>query len=132
LHAISALEALADRLLVREDRRAVADSTALTAAAARIVGQMADRGDVQRALGGTRRWHEMPLLFREGATLWRGAADVVVVHGEDGLEVFEFKTGRPRPSHEEQLRLYVAAVRALAAGREVTGRVVYLEDSSGP
>ena len=132
LHAISPLEALADRLLGPDDRRAVADSAALTAAAARIVGQIANRADVLGALRGTRRWHETPLLFREGDTLWRGAADVVVVHGVDGLEVIEFKTGRPRASHEEQLRLYVAAVRALAPGREVTGRVVYLQDAIGP
>jgi ATP-dependent helicase/nuclease subunit A len=57
--------------------------------------------------------------------VWRGALDALVEE-PDRLRVVEFKTGRRRPSHEAQLALYVAAIRAIFPGREVEGELVYL------
>ena len=54
----------------------------------------------------------------------RGTVDCVVPDG-DRLLVLEFKTGQPQPSHRRQLALYVDAVRAMAPGTPVEGRLVY-------
>jgi hypothetical protein len=83
-------------------------------------------------LGRQPAWHEVPLLLREGASVWRGAADAVVrPEGLGVAEVFEFKTGRPQAAHEAQLALYVAAVRAILTDVEVTGTLVYPDVLSG-
>jgi hypothetical protein len=42
-------------------------------------------------------------------------------------KILEFKTGRPSPSHQRQLDLYVEAVKALFPGAPVVGRLVYAD-----
>jgi ATP-dependent helicase/nuclease subunit A len=75
-----------------------------------------------------RRIHEVPFsLTRADGTIVRGAIDAVVEHPDGRVEVLEFKTGRPRPEHEQQLALYVEAARALFPNATVEGRVVYAE-----
>jgi ATP-dependent helicase/nuclease subunit A len=83
-------------------------------------------------LGRQPAWHEVPLVLREGTSVWRGAADAVVrPEGLGVAEVFEFKTGRPQAAHEAQLALYVAAIRAILPDAEVTGNLVYPDVLSG-
>jgi RecB family exonuclease len=75
---------------------------------------------------GARRVHELPFSFRkEDGTIVRGAIDLLVQHDDGRIEVVEFKTGHPHPSHERQLALYVAAARAMFPTEHVTGRVIY-------
>jgi ATP-dependent helicase/nuclease subunit A len=90
--------------------------------AARLAGL---GGQWLRQAGPAARWHEVPIGFHDGTTVWRGALDALVEE-PDRLRVVEFKTGRRRPSHEAQLALYVAAIRAIFPGREVEGELVYL------
>ena len=71
------------------------------------------------------RWHEVPVAFHDGTVIWRGTVDMVV-HLASGMHVVEFKTGRPRPAHDQQLRLYVAAVTAINRDVAVTGEVYYV------
>jgi ATP-dependent helicase/nuclease subunit A len=74
------------------------------------------------------RIHEVPFsLTRPDGTIVRGAIDALVEHRDGRIEVLEFKTGRPRPEHQQQLALYVTAARALFPGAEVEGRIVYAE-----
>jgi ATP-dependent helicase/nuclease subunit A len=70
------------------------------------------------------RWHEVPVVFHDGEIIWRGTLDLLV-HLASGLHVVEFKTGRPQPAHEAQLRLYVAAIEAIGGQVPVTGEVFY-------
>jgi hypothetical protein len=39
--------------------------------------------------------------------------------------VIEFKTGRPAPSHQQQLDVYVEAVRGMFSGVPVDGHLIY-------
>lgn len=83
---------------------------------------------LRRALASPRARFEVPIAFRHDddghARLVRGTIDCLVPM--DGrLLVLEFKTGRPQPAHHRQLALYVDAVRALHAGAQVDGRLVY-------
>ena len=71
------------------------------------------------------RRHEVPfsLLATDGSIL-RGVIDCVVKH-DQGIDVIEFKTGRPQPDHERQLAVYVEAAQALFSEFHVTGRLIY-------
>jgi ATP-dependent helicase/nuclease subunit A len=96
--------------------------------AARLAGVAEQR---LRAQGRTPRWHEVPVVFHDGSTLWRGTIDALVEEPGGGLTVLEFKTGGERTSHAAQLAVYLAAVKALLPGREVSGELVYLADRAG-
>ena len=58
------------------------------------------------------------------AAVLAGKPDLVAVNGTTG-SVVDVKTGRPSPSHEVQVQLYMFAMRALYPGRVFDGLVVY-------
>ncbi|MGH6944705.1 MAG: PD-(D/E)XK nuclease family protein, partial [Geminicoccaceae bacterium] len=62
---------------------------------------------------------------RAPATL-RGTIDCLIQRPDGSVMVVEFKTGRPRPSHERQLGIYVAAARACFPDSAIDGRLIYL------
>jgi RecB family exonuclease len=73
---------------------------------------------------------EVPFSWFDAAgpgTCLRGAVDCLVRLPEGEVVVLEFKTGRPRPEHQQQLDLYVRAMTAVFAGAAVRGRVCYPE-----
>jgi ATP-dependent helicase/nuclease subunit A len=133
---LSALDqaALVERaaLLVAHDTGAIeavtaggrAEALELAHEAARTVLAMLGDPDVRATVQAGAHWHEVPLLFRDAGILWRGIADIVHAKGER-VTVLEWKTGAVSPRHEAQLERYIRALRALFAGREVGGRVVY-------
>jgi ATP-dependent exoDNAse (exonuclease V) beta subunit len=74
------------------------------------------------------RIHEVPFsLLGPDGSIVRGAIDALVEHPDGRIEVLEFKTGRPRPEHGQQLALYLEAARLLFPDARVEGRVVYPE-----
>jgi RecB family exonuclease len=74
------------------------------------------------------RMHEVPFsLQRADGTIVRGTIDAIVEHPDGRVEVIEFKTGRARPGHQEQLAIYVEAARALYPTASVEGRIIYAE-----
>jgi ATP-dependent helicase/nuclease subunit A len=85
-------------------------------------------GQKLQSMGPTPRWHEVPVAFHDGATIWRGVVDAIVEEPDGTIRVLEFKTGQPRASDAEQLSLYVAAIRTFLVGRHVEGELVYLAD----
>ena len=120
------IDALARRLAAGGTWVDPSSHAALLAAAAGLLRQLAADEELAGRLADLPRWHEVPVVLREPERIWRGAADVVVDVGGGRLEVLEFKTGRPRPDHEAQLQLYVAAIASLAPSSAVGGRLVYL------
>jgi ATP-dependent exoDNAse (exonuclease V) beta subunit len=107
--------------------------------------RMCRRPDVQTLLACGQRQYEVPFSLRmppharSGAPdpdspaaplIVRGVIDCVVVGADRSVAVLEFKTGRPRPSHQQQLDTYVQAARILFPGSTVTGTLVY--DSVAP
>ena len=101
-----------------------AEALELAHEAARTVLAMLDYPDVRAIIQAGAHWPEVPLLFRDAGILWRGTADIVQTKGER-VAVLEWKTGAVSPRHDVQLERYILALRALFAGREVGGRVVY-------
>ena len=57
----------------------------------------------------------------------RGVIDCLV-HSGNRVTILEFKTGRRRPGHEEQLALYRQAVEHLFPGVPVDAQVVYADE----
>ena len=56
----------------------------------------------------------------------RGVIDMLLWHpARRALLVVELKTGVARPSHQQQLDIYVEAARALFPGVPVTGKLIY-------
>jgi len=55
----------------------------------------------------------------------RGTIDCLARTGTDEITVLEFKTGRPRPWHQEQLHVYRKAAQALFPADQVIAEVVY-------
>ncbi|MBW8712908.1 MAG: PD-(D/E)XK nuclease family protein [Acidobacteria bacterium] len=92
---------------------------------------LSTRDDVSALLASGAVLQEVPfsLLTRHeaGAVILRGTIDCVVQRDDGSFVILEFKTGRPSPSHQRQLDLYVEAVTALFPGAVVTGRLVYVD-----
>ena len=72
------------------------------------------------------RLHEVPFsLRRRDGSIVRGAIDAIIEYPDGRVEVLEFKTGRPRPEHDEQLSIYLEAARALFPGAQIEGQLIY-------
>jgi ATP-dependent exoDNAse (exonuclease V) beta subunit len=75
--------------------------------------------------------HEVPCALRKEAgpatVILRGAIDCLIHQPDGGIVVLEFKTGRRRPVHQQQLDAYVEAAQALFPGAPVKGMLVYSE-----
>ena len=119
--------------LLRADERAAIDKipTAIRCAAAALVrlGNHPDVKDIFDAEGSRLHWrrHEVPFSLRAtGGTILRGVIDCLVKH-DGGIEVVEFKTGRPHSDHRRQLDVYVEAARALFPDLPVRGRLIYAD-----
>lgn len=81
--------------------------------------------EVSALTTGGRCLFEVPFSLRKGDAVLRGAMDCLVVRDDGTVTVLEFKTGAPRPWHQQQLDLYVEAVGALFPGVAVDGRLIY-------
>lgn len=71
---------------------------------------------------------EVAFSFEDQGRWVRGTIDCLV-QLDRHLVVLEFKTGRPRPEHQDQLELYCRAAGQVFPTCRVDGRLVYLRDS---
>ncbi len=93
---------------------------------------LAGRPDVRHWLASGQAHYEVPFSFvppDAPGVMLRGSIDCLVVHPDGSYRVLEFKTGAPRPEHQGQVETYVAAVRSLFPGAEVTAELVYPNDA---
>jgi ATP-dependent helicase/nuclease subunit A len=117
------------RDLVRPDERAEIEEAIETTARAVVSAYLAAcrRDDVREAIENGTILREVPFtLDRDGARL-RGAIDCLVRSKDGKITVLEFKTGRARPEHQEQLEIYREAAGWLFPGAPIDARLVYLE-----
>ena len=117
------------RLLREEERAAAGDVEALLERAVSLWLRARDRADVVSALAGTARVFELPFSTTTPgfATIVRGTIDCLVEKDDGSVLVVEFKTGKPRSSHQQQLDLYVSAARLIhPAAVSVQGTLLYL------
>lgn len=66
---------------------------------------------------------ERPLLTAKGEVI----RPDLVVFDDEAVEIVEFKTGRPAPEHEQQLRKYMRTMGEAVPGAAVSGVLVYLD-----
>ncbi|MGE0592740.1 MAG: UvrD-helicase domain-containing protein [Vicinamibacterales bacterium] len=95
--------------------------------------RLCGRADVRALMARGQPWHEVPIAApREGGPPRRGSIDLLI-HATDGtLMVVEFKTGRPRPDHAEQVEFYRAAVSNVFPGAPVEVHLIYDTPGSPP
>jgi ATP-dependent helicase/nuclease subunit A len=118
--------------LLREDERAQTDDVnALVAHARHALQSIRRHPDVEAVFGegSTVRWRRHEVAFSHHAehenVVVRGTIDCLVQLSSGVLQVLEFKTGRPRREHEQQLDAYVAAAKALFPDATVEGKLIY-------
>jgi ATP-dependent exoDNAse (exonuclease V) beta subunit len=123
--AVLRARVLAD--LAPDERLVIADTAELARDVVAIVRHVWEDATLRDVMASPATRYEVPIVFRqddaEGVRLFRGSIDCLATDG-GGWQVLEFKTGRPHPSHDRQLALYVDAVRAMTGG-PVRGRLVY-------
>ena len=116
--------------LVRRDERVDFDQPAtLVAEVQAAYRALAGRDDVRELYRSGECLHEVPFSFVASRRIVRGSIDCLV-RTADRVTVLEFKTGRPRAEHREQLAVYVEAARALFPGSVVDGRLLYAGDAA--
>ncbi len=124
--------AFAASLVASEDRASVADATSLQRRAVEAWLSMKDQPEVAEIFHSGERLHEVPFSIAQTAPsrrILRGTIDCLI-RGRDGtLTVLEFKSGRPRGSHQAQLDIYVDAAHALFPDADVKGKLIYPADT---
>jgi ATP-dependent helicase/nuclease subunit A len=118
------------RELVRPEERATSPDLESTVAAAIVAWQrIRSRPDVDRLLNSGQCLHEVPFSLRREvggrSIVLRGTIDCLIQRNDGSILVVEFKTGRRRAVHEQQLAVYVAAARSLFPESSVEGQIIY-------
>jgi ATP-dependent exoDNAse (exonuclease V) beta subunit len=67
----------------------------------------------------------VPFALSYDGRIVRGTIDCLARTGPDEVTVLEFKTGRPRAWHQEQVRIYQKAAQALFPSNQIVAQVVY-------
>lgn len=125
--------AVARGLLTANERATAGDVDAVVAEAVGAWRSLQSRKDVAALLAGDRVFYEVPFSMTRRRrqdrhpVILRGAIDCLVQKNDGSILVLEFKTGRPHPSHQRQLDLYVEAAALLYPGARIEGRLVYAD-----
>ena len=114
-------------LLTGDELAGLSDPARTMAAAMTAWEAIRVRPEIVRLLETGRAHHEVPFSFNDpqSGRLLRGTIDCLLQLDDGQVVVLEFKTGAPRPWHEEQLGVYVRAAQALFPDVPVSGRLVY-------
>jgi ATP-dependent helicase/nuclease subunit A len=123
-------------LLAPADRALIVDVDGTVQAAIDLWRKMRLRADVASLMASGQRLYEVPFSMRlpreamgvdsgPEVVVLRGTIDCLVVGPDGTAVVIEFKTGRPRISHQQQLDIYVDAARLLFPGASVSGQLIY-------
>jgi ATP-dependent helicase/nuclease subunit A len=80
---------------------------------------------VQSAYSSGQRFHEVPFTTEIAGQVLRGTIDCLVRHDDGRVVVLEFKTGKPRSEHRQQLGYYRDAAVRLFPGSPVDAHLVY-------
>jgi len=96
--------------------------------AATLYADLCGRPQVAAVYGSSEILHEVPFALFEQGRIVRGTIDCLARTATDEFTVLEFKTGRPRAWHQEQLRIYQKAAQALFPTNQIVAEVVYTHE----
>ena len=82
--------------------------------------------EIQALIGEGETIYEIPFSLQTETSISTGTIDCVVRSPNGCLTVLEFKTGRRRPEHRQQLDLYRQAISSMVPHTQVKGRLVYV------
>jgi ATP-dependent helicase/nuclease subunit A len=128
----TAVAALALQLLRPDEAAGVADRDRFATRAATVYLALCGHPEVRRFYAVPDILHEVPFSFADSGVVVRGTIDCLVRVSPDEVAVLEFKTGRPRPEHAEQLALYGKVAAALFPGSTVAQKLIYTDLGSLP
>jgi ATP-dependent helicase/nuclease subunit A len=123
-----ALAGIADGLLRADERAETDDPQALSVQAAVSYRALANRSDLRALLERGTCLFEVPFSCQSPESpgeVIRGVVDCVVLTGEGGVIVIDFKTGAPHPDDEAQIARYAGAMAAVFGTENVSRRLVY-------
>jgi ATP-dependent helicase/nuclease subunit A len=124
----AAVARIAGGLVRPEELVDVGDPVALATDAAAVYRRLRARPDVTGLLAAGQCHYEVPFSFEPPGRpdlLVRGAVDCVVVGADGRATVLEFKTGAPRPEHEAQAAVYLAALQSALPGMDLAVKILY-------
>ena len=87
---------------------------------------LSSQPEVQMLIKEGETMHEIPFSLQTETGISTGTIDCVVRSPNGCLTVLEFKTGRRRSEHRQQLDLYRQAVSLMVPHTQVKGRLVYV------
>ena len=90
------------------------------------------RDDMRALYQSGRALHEVPFTMSLNGRIVRGTIDCLVESAPGVFTVLEFKTGRERPEDEQQVQMYVQALRHVFPEAAIDARVVYTGVRSAP
>jgi ATP-dependent exoDNAse (exonuclease V) beta subunit len=90
------------------------------------------RDDVRALYQSGRALHEVPFTMSLNGRIVRGTIDCLVESAPGVFTVLEFKTGRERPEDEQQVQMYLQALRQVFPEAAIDARVVYTGVRSAP
>ncbi|NOT45969.1 MAG: hypothetical protein HOP14_15315, partial [Acidobacteria bacterium] len=104
----------------------VPEREALVERATDTYRRLCGRADVRALMARGQPWHEVPIAApRDEGPPRRGSVDLLIQATDGTLVVVEFKTGRPRLDHTEQVEFYRAAVSSAFPGAPVEVHLIY-------
>ena len=115
----------APRLLRDSDVDDAVDLDVITDAALEAYGAICVRDDIRDLYTRGRMFHEVPFTMVLDGRVTRGTVDCLVEIAPNRLTVLEIKTGRPRAEHQQQLGLYLQAMKAAFPAAVVDALLVY-------
>jgi ATP-dependent helicase/nuclease subunit A len=118
--------------LLRADEQVADADVELFPRAIAFYQTLIERPDVRRLYQAGEVWHEVPFTRLKDGVRSRGSIDCVIAQfvGPEHLErltILEFKTGRERREHLEQVSEYKEVVEGIFPGTPVTTAIVYGE-----
>jgi ATP-dependent helicase/nuclease subunit A len=124
---VAALRARARTLISAEERVSFEDPDAVIEQAIEAWSALNARPEVVGLLESGRPRYEVPFSFHdpESGRVLRGTIDCLVQQFDGSVTVAEFKTGAPRPAHDQQLSIYVRAAARLFPTANVRGLLIY-------
>jgi hypothetical protein len=113
--------------LARHDERHEATDPALVSDVVGMFRAICRRKDVREVYLAGEAFHEVPFTLLTDGRIVRGTIDCLIRAG-DLVTILEFKTGRRRGGHEEQVDLYRRAAQAIFPGARIEARVIYARE----
>jgi ATP-dependent helicase/nuclease subunit A len=120
-----AVRAVALRLIRPEELDDPDEAVRIAEAAVDAYQSACARDDVRALYEAGRALHEVPFTMSLNGRIVRGTVDCLIESASGVFTLLEFKSGRERPEHRQQVQMYLQALRQVFPGAVMDAWVVY-------